>query len=97
MKDIKRRISNLPEPVGFRWGRALRWLLLSLLMIGNWVFALGVIAISQMTRGSVELLDPPNSYVVISTFIMLAGVVLLSIQLVSVVNHVMHGNKPPDH
>ena len=97
MTDLKSRVSSVQPGHTFRWGKVGGWLFLATVLIGSWLFALASIAVAEITRGGVVLFRPSNTYIVASTFLMLVGVVLLSIQLVAVVNYLMHGHAPPDH
>ncbi|GEM_PF-6062030 len=99
MTDLKSRVSSTHSPhvEPFRWSKVLKWITLAALLIGSWLASLMSLTLAEATRGSIVLFHPSDWYIVISTFLMLSGVVLLSIQLVSVINYLMHGNAPPDH
>lgn len=99
MTDIKSRVSkaqHIEAPL-FRWSKVLKWIVLAGALISTYVAALAAIVIKEVSRGTIVIFQPSDTYIVVSAFLMLAGVVLLSIQLVSVINFLMHGHAPPDH
>lgn len=99
MTDIKSRVSkaqHIEVPL-FRWSKVLKWIVLAGALIGSYVVALAAIVMNEVSRGSIVIFHPSDTYLVVSAFLMLCGVVLLSIQLVSVINFLMHGHAPPDH
>lgn len=96
--DHKSRASNSRGNAGgFRWGATLGWVALSLVCIGVWVSMLGSIIVHEITRGSVTLLEPTEKMLVGASFVMLFGVVLLSIQIVAIVTHLTHGGADQRH
>jgi len=97
MMDHKSKVSNVQPGHTFPWGKVVGWLFLATVLIGSWLFALVSIAVAEITRGALVLFRPSNTYIVASTFLMLAGVALLSIQLVAVVNYLMHGDASTNH
>ena len=86
------RPSNLAHPVAkFNWRRTLAFIVVALLLIGAWLAGLASEALITITRGSFTLFEPTNTYMVVATFAMLLGVVLLSIQVASILEHVIKG------
>ncbi|MDP2718456.1 MAG: hypothetical protein U1D67_05995 [Dehalococcoidia bacterium] len=71
----------------FNWKKTLFFASISVITITLWVFWLASLAIATYTRESIVLSTPTNQALVISTFFMLAGLVLLSIQIVNIVEH----------
>lgn len=99
LTDIKSRVSkaqHIETPL-FKWSKVLKWIVVASALIGSYVTALAAIVIKEISRGSIVIFHPSDTYIVVSAFLMLCGVVLLSIQLVSVINFLMHGHAPPDH
>jgi hypothetical protein len=73
------------------------WTLVAAVPIGAWLFMLASITIAEVTRGETVLFHPSNTALAVATLFMLLGVVLLSIQVVAVVNYLMHGHGAQEH
>jgi len=73
----------------FNWRLTLAALLVGLGFIGIWVASLFPVALATFTRDTIVLLRPSDAVLATTTFIMLAGVVLTSIQLAAIIDHLM--------
>lgn len=89
---------NLAHPEDrFNWRRPLAFIAVALLLIAPWLAGLVAEALVTITRGSFSLFEPSNTYMVVSAFAMLLGVVLLSIQVAAILERVIKGKDVPDH
>ncbi|MBI2854533.1 MAG: hypothetical protein HYX87_06405 [Chloroflexi bacterium] len=94
MQDLKKRVSDRKLALAaFTWRKTIAYAVLALASIGVWISMLASIAIAEMTRGELVLFRPSSAAILVATFLMLAGVVLLSIQIVSILNLLTQSDK----
>lgn len=77
----------------FNWRLSLVTLVLGLGLIGIWLGSLFPIALATFTRETIVLVRPSDAVLTVTTFIMLLGVALTSIQLAAIIDHVVKGNQ----
>jgi hypothetical protein len=78
----------------FNWVVALGSIAVSVAMIGLWLMLLSSTALSTITRHSLVIFEePPGSVWAFSTFLMLAGVTIMSIQVAAIGEHLFGKKK----
>lgn len=68
----------------FNWKRTLGALVVGAVLIGMWFILETTVPLNAITRGETVIATPPDVAIVAVTFLMLIGVVLVSIQLAAV-------------
>lgn len=71
------------------WVTVASVLLLGAVLVGAWLVNLVSISLAEITRNGFVLFRPTEGLIVITTFAMLAGVAILSIQVGTVVEHLL--------
>ncbi|MBI4295366.1 MAG: hypothetical protein HY669_04280 [Chloroflexi bacterium] len=77
----------------FNWRTALLTIAVAGLLIGSWLFMLVSETLITVSRGRLVMLEPTSTYMVVTTFAMLLGVVLLSIQIASILEYAVKGKQ----
>lgn len=71
------------------WVTVASVLLLGAVLVGGWLAVLGSMSLAEITRNSLVIIHPTEGLIVLTTFAMLAGVAILSIQIGSVVERII--------
>jgi hypothetical protein len=73
------------------WPVAILSLLAAMALIGIWASSLLSISLATFTRESVVLFHPSEEMIAATTFLMLGGIVLLSIQVAHIIEELLKG------